>query len=116
MTFTHELITDLTFTIAPGAEYYVKMNGIPSTTVISTHFLTAPGSLVIESSIDSFDYFLHTATQYSDCLWESITIGGIVTNPVTTDILSLVMYTPNILHFKNTHVSSIARVSLRGNR
>lgn len=116
MTFTHELITDKTITLNPSDEFYVKMNGIPGTTVISVHFPSSPGSLVVESSIESFDYFLNTATQYSDCLWESIKINNSYTNPVTTDILSLAFHTPNIIHLKNTHVSAVARVSLRGNR
>ena len=114
----YELITDLTFILDNDEqEYYVKMNGRASTSVISVQILDTGAKCIVQSTIDSNEYTNLDATVHSDCLWEYIKVDGVTVLEVTTDIYSTRFATPNLLYIKNTSGSNLrVKISLRGNR
>jgi hypothetical protein len=118
MEWNYELTSDLTFILDTDQQIvYVKMNGVPSTSVIAVQILDTGGKCVIQSTIDSTEYFSEVATSYSDLLWENIKVDGSYVTEVTSNILSTRFATPNFLYIKNTSGSNKrVKISLRGNR
>lgn len=117
MTYTYELISDLTIISSYSQEeIYIKMQGIPSTSIISVHILDIGAKCIIQSSIDSTEYF-HQASSHSEMLWENIKINGNYLTEVDTNILSSRFASSNFLYIKNTSSSDLRiKISLRGNR
>lgn len=115
MNFTHNLLSDLTFTLEPDAIAYIKINGTLATCLMSTK-IDAGAKYVVQSSLDSTELF-ESYTTHSEGIWENISVDGVVYPEVTFAINSLPFRSPNILYIKNTSAGiETIKVSLRGNR
>ena len=115
--FTHELVSYLTLTLEAGDIAYVKMNGMASTCVLGAKIVDPGATVAVQSSIDGPDFFALESTEDTDVLWEDITIDGVVTPEISTDVTSQVFVAPNVLRLENTSAGTeVVRVALRGNR
>jgi len=112
--FNNELISNLTFIVPAGEDYYLKINSAISTCIMGIKIVESGGTLVAQSTIDSYDYF-HTQNNKNALLWENIVISG--STIISNDVYSEVFLAPNIMYFNNTSVSGQnIRVSLRGTK
>lgn len=115
MTIDYELISDLTFSLAPDELVYIAISGVTSNCLMSVK-IDAGAKYVVQSSLDSTEEFKNYAT-HSDAIWEDISVDGVVYPEVTFAINSLPFRSPNILYIKNTSAGTEnIKVALRGNR
>lgn len=114
MQYNNELITDLTITIPPEEEVYIKINGLISIGVLGTT-IEAGTTYIVQSSLDSSEAF-DLATTHSDLSWEDISIDGVTYTELSFAITSISFIAPNFLYIKNESVTDSMKVSLRGNR
>jgi hypothetical protein len=117
MTFNYEFISNLTLIIPSSTTYYIHMRNIPSLAVLSVKIMDSGGTLVVQSAMESRDYFENTAQSDADFLYEYPIINGSSVSSITGDIASLSFNSPSFLRVQNTSSGSQrVRLSLRGNR
>lgn len=114
MNFNHSLVSDLTFSLAPSEEAYIKIEGNLSTCLLGIK-IEAGASYVVQSSLVSTEAF-KLYSNHSDAEWEDISIDGIPYASLTFDIPSVLFKSPNVLYISNTSATENIKVSLRGNR
>jgi len=117
MTFDYEVMSELTLVLPAGSSKYLRLQGVPATCIISVKIVDTGATCTIESAIESADYFVDTAEDDTDLLWEFIKVNGSYVPSITTDIASQILNTPSIMKVSNTSTGTQSvRFSIRGNR
>lgn len=115
--FTHELLSDLTITLAKDEVAYIQVAGICSNINWSLKLLSAGATAQIQTGLESTEFLALTATAHSDLTLQNIKVSGTPTASITTETLNETQSAPNYVYVKNTSpVAQAIRFSIRGNR
>jgi hypothetical protein len=117
ITYTHELMNDLTVTLAQNEVAYIRVSGLCNTINWSLKLLTTGATAQIQTGLESNEFTALTATVHSDLTLQNIKVSGTPTASITVETLNETQAAPNYIYIRNSSPSTQAiRFNLRGNR